>query len=120
MRLLLDTMTVIYLVQEAAAVPALARAVLEDSNNELLISLVSPWEMQIKVGIGKLTLGQPVAHTIATEVVDRRFALLPITLEHIDALSRLPLIHRDPFDRLLIAQALVENLTIVTGDRNIR
>ena len=71
MRLLLDTMTVIYLVQQPAAVPGSTRAVLEDSDNELFISLVSPWEMQIKVGIGKLTLGKPVAETISTEVADR-------------------------------------------------
>jgi PIN domain nuclease of toxin-antitoxin system len=119
MRLLLDTMTIIYLVQQPAIVPASTLAVLEDAGNELFISLVSPWEMQIKVGIGKLALGQPVAQTITTEVANRNIALLAITLDHIDALSHLADHHRDPFDRLLIAQAVHENLTIVTSDETI-
>lgn len=120
MRFLLDTMTIIYLVQEPVAVPALAGAALEDSSNELFISLVSAWEMQIKVGVSKLKLGQPVVQTISTEATDRRTTLLPITLAHIDQLSHLPSHHRDPFDRLLIAQALVENLIIVTSDQHIQ
>jgi PIN domain nuclease of toxin-antitoxin system len=77
MRLLLDTMTIIYLVQQPANLPASTLAVLEDADSDLLISLVSPLEMQIKVGIGKLTLGQPVAQTITTEVANRNIAHLP-------------------------------------------
>ena len=120
MKLLLDTMTIIYLVQQPAVVPQPALSILEDANNELFISLVSPWEMQIKVGIGKLTLGKPVAEIIAAEVADRSIGLLSIKLEHIDELARLPMHHRDPFDRLLIAQAIREGLTLVTSDEQFK
>jgi len=76
--------------------------------------------MQIKVGIGKLTLGKPVAEIIAAEVADRSIGLLSIKLEHIDELARLPMHHRDPFDRLLIAQAIREGLTLVTSDEQFK
>lgn len=119
MRLLLDTMAVIHVVQNPAALPQRARGAIEDGANDLFISIASPLEMQIKVNLGKLTLGKPVIETISIELARLDAQLLPITLEHIDALSRLPAIHGDPFDRLLIAKAIHENLTIVTGDDKI-
>ena len=115
MNLLLDTSTLIMLVQ-GRPVPEPARAAIEDAHNRVLVSLVSPWEMQIKAGITKLMLHQPVRTIIDAQLAHGSFALLPITLDHVDALGSLPDHHRDPFDRLLIAQAMRENLTIVTGD----
>lgn len=103
MKFLLDTMAIIYLVQAPDSLSPRARSTIEDGSNQLYISHVSPIEMQIKVTIDKLELGQPVLQTIRTEVARLGLSLLPITLDHIDALSRLPLHHRDPFDRLLIA-----------------
>lgn len=115
MKLLLDTNVFLWLVKQQP-IPPNALAQLEDLSNELYISLVTPWEMQIKVGIGKLKLAGSVPSVTQTQLTASSMTLLPITLDHIDALSRLPDLHRDPFDRLLIAQAIHENLTIVTGD----
>ncbi len=82
--------------------------------------MVSPWEMQIKITLNKLILGKPLKEMIQLELDRGTFTLLPITLTHIDRLSTLPLLHRDPFDRLLIAQALTDNLTLITADRKIQ
>jgi PIN domain nuclease of toxin-antitoxin system len=96
--LLLDTNAFIMLV-ERRRLPAGAAAEVDDDRNDLYLS---PWEMQIKIGLGKLTAARPVRQTIDAEVAAGTFELLPITLDHIDALSRLPNHHRDPstaFDR---------------------
>lgn len=118
MNLLLDTSTLIMLVQ-GLPLPERARSAIESTPNRVLVSLVSPWEMQIKLGLKKLALQQPVRAIIKAQLAHGSFTLLPITLDHIEALSRLPDHHRDPFDRLLIAQALAEDLTLVSADREI-
>jgi len=79
-----------------------------------LVSILSPWEMLIKHQIGKLDL--PTLD-LAGDIADQGFGLLTIKPEHLLALSKLPLLHRDPFDRLLLAQAQAEGLTVVTSDR---
>jgi PIN domain nuclease of toxin-antitoxin system len=117
-KLLLDTNAFIMLV-ERRPLPDCARIEVEDDRNMLYLSLISPWEIQIKVGVGKLTVAKPVREMVDAEVAAGTFQLLPITLDHIDALSRLPNHHRDPFDRLLIAQAIHEGLTLVTSDKTI-
>ena len=119
MRLLLDTNVFLWLVQQEP-IPAGVLAQLEDPSNELFASLVTPWEMQIKVGVGKLKLAQSVRSVFQAQLIASSMTLLPIALDHIDALSRLPNHHRDPFDRLLIAQAIHEGLTIVSSDHQIR
>jgi len=119
MNLLLDTSTLIMLVQ-GRSIPDRARLAIENTENVVLVSLVSPWEMQIKFAINKLELHQPVRAIIDAQLAHGSFTLLSITLAQIDELSRLPSHHKDPFDRLLIAQAIVENLTIVTGDQHFR
>ena len=120
MRLLLDTQAFVHLVRDPTALPDVARSAIEDPANDLLLSLASPWEIQVKVMLGKLTLGKPLRESIQTELDRGTFALLPITLIHIDALSRLPSHHRDPFDRILVAQAIHESLTLVSGDHQVR
>ncbi|MFN0137439.1 MAG: type II toxin-antitoxin system VapC family toxin [Phycisphaerae bacterium] len=117
MRLLLDTQSFIFYVDRPDALPSAARAAIEDASNEVFLSLVSPWEMQIKSAIGKLQLSKPAAELVRAELDRAAIQLLPIALHHIDALSRLPNHHRDPFDRLLIAQAIHEGLTIVSSDQ---
>lgn len=92
---------------------------LEDASNELFLSLVSPWEMQIKSALGKLQLGKSVVELVRAELDRAAIQLLPIAIEHIDVLSRLPNHHRDPFDRLLIAQAIHDGLTLVSSDQTI-
>lgn len=76
--------------------------------------------MQIKIMLGKLQLDKPIVELVQAELDRAAIQLLPITLEHIDALSRLPNHHRDPFDRLLIAQAIHEGLTLVSSDQALK
>ena len=92
-------------------------AILRDPASILLFSVVGVWEMQIKIQLGKLRVTRPLADSIENEQTTNGMALLPISLEHIYALDRLPAHHRDPFDRLLIAQALHEGLPIVSADK---
>ncbi len=116
MKLLLDTHIFIWADDEPERIPAALMAYLADEANELWLSLASLWEMQIKRQLGKLHLQLSLAETIASHQQTNGLRLLPITAEHIYALDNLPLQHKDPFDRLLIAQAMVEDLTLVSVD----
>ena len=116
MKLLLDTHIFIWLVTEPESLSPRARTLCQDPENELLLSFASIWEMQIKHQLGKLTFTTPLADLIAVQRVGNRIALLPIALAHILALRELPLLHKDPFDRLLIAQANLEGITLLTAD----
>ena len=95
--------------------PAL-HLVCNDPANELFISLVSLWEIQIKQQLGKLKFDVPWQRMLELQQQDNGLVLLPIKLQHIVTLETLPLIHRDPFDRLLIAQAIQEEMTILSAD----
>jgi PIN domain nuclease of toxin-antitoxin system len=116
-RLLLDSQAFVYVASRPEALPAAARAAIEHADNDVFLSVASPLELQIKINLGKLTLARPLVEAVRNEIDRGTFELLPITLEHIDVLAGLPSHHRDPFDRILVAQAIHENLTIVTGDR---
>ncbi|HVT87732.1 MAG TPA: type II toxin-antitoxin system VapC family toxin [Tepidisphaeraceae bacterium] len=119
MNLLLDSNVFVFVVQQPERLSPSARAAIVDPANTRYLSLVTPWELQIKSSLRKFDLGKPIRDIVLREMDTGTVQLLPITLDHIDALSRLPDHHRDPFDRLLIAQAIHENLTIVTGDETI-
>lgn len=116
MRLLLDTHAFLWWVEGAPALPARARAAIADADNECLLSLVSAWEMAIKSGLGKLKLAMPVERYVVEQVAANGFRTLEMRLAHIGRVKSLPWHHRDPFDRLLIAQALEEDLPMVTAD----
>lgn len=115
MKILLDTHIALWIVSEPDALSSSARDSIERAS-EIRLSVVSPWELVIKSALGKITLLRPV-EDIAKEL-EREFGaeLLPISLPHVIEVGRLPPHHGDPFDRLLIAQARVEGLTIVTRD----
>ena len=113
MRLLLDTNAFIWALDDLNGLAPSARALLADEDNALFVSMASLWEIAIKVATGKLTAGLDWETYLPKMGAD----LLPINMEHAREASRLPYLHRDPFDRMLIAQAKVENLTIVTRDR---
>jgi len=89
---------------------------MEDINNQKLISIASVWEMAINLSKGKLTLSLPLENYITQKLNLEYFELLPIQLNHLAIISTLPFHHQDPFDRLLIAQATVENLPILSID----
>ena len=89
---------------------------LKDEANELLLSVASIWEMQIKIQLRKLKLSLPLRELIETQQETNSLTVSPVTLGHVLALDSLPFHHKDPFDRLLIAQSIDEDLTLVTAD----
>ncbi len=116
MRLLLDTHVFIWLNENPGQIPQQIITLLSDSDNDLFFSLVSVWEMQIKIQLGKLQLQDPLPEILMTQQAANNLQILPIHLDHIWALEGLPNHHRDPFDRLLIAQALATQLPIISAD----
>ncbi|MEN3333997.1 MAG: hypothetical protein V7641_3362 [Blastocatellia bacterium] len=116
MNLLLDTHTFIWWADEPEKLSADALQALEDENNHLSLSLVSVWEMQIKVQLGKIKLSLPLKYLVESQERANELEVLPVTREHIFALNNLPFHHKDPFDRLLIAQGIIEDATIVSAD----
>jgi PIN domain nuclease of toxin-antitoxin system len=116
MRVLLDTHVFLWWVEGDRAVPAKARAVIADQQNECLISLVSAWELAIKTGLGKLKLALPVKRYIVEHAAANGFRMLDIRMAHIGRVETLAPHHGDPFDRLLIAQAVEEKLPVITAD----
>lgn len=116
MRMLLDSHAFLWFVLGDAKLSRQARTEIESSTNEKLVSPASYWEIAIKISIGKYTLPQPYEQFIQKAIDDNGFAILPIMPQHTAALTILPFHHRDPFDRLMIAQAMVEQMPIVSGD----
>jgi PIN domain nuclease of toxin-antitoxin system len=113
---LLDTHIFIWLVTEPDALSPQARTLCRDRDNELLLSIASIWEIQIKHQLGKLALAASLTDLVAVQRVANRIALLPITLAHVLAIQELPFLHKDPFDRMLVAQTRVEDITLLTAD----
>ena len=116
MRLLLDTHTFLWFIMGDPKLSEKARALIEDTRNERLLSIASLWEMAIKHSVGKLSLGQPFEVLIPQQLERNSIEILPITVAHLTVVATLPFHHRDPFDRLLIAQAAVERLSVLTVD----
>jgi PIN domain nuclease of toxin-antitoxin system len=116
MKLLLDAHTFLWFVWDDAQLTNNARALIVNPANQKFISTATYWEIAIKVSIGKLDLGEPYRAFIHREIARNNFDLLPVSVDHAAAVSVLPFHHRDPFDRMLIAQAMVEQLPIVSGD----
>ncbi|HEX4609676.1 MAG TPA: type II toxin-antitoxin system VapC family toxin [Urbifossiella sp.] len=121
MNLLLDTHTFIWHADASPRMSAAATALLADPNNSLFVSVVSIWEIAIKSGLKKLTLGNGYAAFVTTAINTYRLAVLPVTFEDCVEYEALPFPlanHRDPFDRMLIAQARRNNLSVVGTDTN--
>lgn len=116
MRLLLDTHAVIWAVEQPAQLSPNARSALEDTSNQIVISAATVWEIAIKVGLGRLSLSMPYREWMNRALADLGATLLPITVEYAAAQATLPNHHGDPFDRMLIAQARVDNLPLVSSD----
>jgi PIN domain nuclease of toxin-antitoxin system len=116
MRLLLDTHAFLWFIMGSPNLSAAARALIEDGANERFLSVASLWEMAIKVSLGRLTLSAPFDVLIPDQLSLNGVELLGIEVVHATAVSTLPFHHRDPFDRLLIAQAIVEDMSIISID----
>lgn len=115
MRQLLDTHIFIWFVMGDPRISVSMRSQIE--NNENLLSIASVWEMAIKHSIGKLNFGLAFNEFIEQQIIRNGIELLPITIDHITVVATLSLHHRDPFYRLLIAQALGENIPLVSADK---
>lgn len=116
MRLLLDTHTFLWLVEGSPNLSIVAQTALADPAHELCLSVASVWELAIKIGNKKLALSDPLDVFVGRWTQTYQIALLPIDTPHALAVIRLPNHHRDPFDRILIAQVLVEGMTLVSAD----
>lgn len=112
MRLLLDADAFLWWVTDSPRLSIDACKAIADDANSILVGIGSLWELAIKRSIGKLDF----PHDFQTVLRDEIFELLPITFQHLAVLGSLPLRHRDPFDRLLIAQSIAENVVVVTND----
>lgn len=120
MRLLLDTCTFLWIAVDADALSARARELFADPGNDALLSVVSAWEIAVKNRLGKLPLPEPVDRLVPA--LREKYGVESLLLDEESALheSRLPALHRDPFDRMLISQALVHGLVLLTPDSQIQ
>jgi PIN domain nuclease of toxin-antitoxin system len=116
MRILIDTHVFIWWTSDSQKLSFTVYNLLTNPKIQVILSVVSIWEMQIKLSLGKLQLKTALPELVEDEVKQNRIELLPLVLSHIYALSNLPNYHRDPFDRLLIAQAKREELVIISID----
>jgi PIN domain nuclease of toxin-antitoxin system len=116
MKLLLDTHAFMWWHSEPEHISKSTLTLLQDSANEVILSVVSLWEMQIKIQLGKLTLRDDLELMLKIQQERNNISLISVALPHILELKTLPLHHKDPFDRILIAQSKVENATLVSRD----
>ena len=120
MRVLLDTSIFLWFIAGSDKLSINARNLIDDINNELILSVASLWEIAIKVSIGKITLLQPFGQLIPDQLQNNGIEVLPIELKHLSAMIELPFHNRDPFDRLIIAQGIAEGLPVISSDSNFR
>jgi PIN domain nuclease of toxin-antitoxin system len=119
MRMLLDTHAFLWFVLDDPQLGRAARSAIEDDTNEILVSPASFWELAIKISLGKYTLVAPYERFWRDGIEGNDFAILPIAIPHTAALASLPFHHKDPFDRLLVAQAKVEKAPVLSGDASL-
>jgi len=119
MDLLVDTHALIWMSSQPQHLSSRARALLEDEDNAVSASMASFWEMAIKISLGKLDLGVDWMGELQGFMRENAVSSLPLRTEHCIALTSLPFLHHDPFDRMLIVQAQSEKLNLVTKDENI-
>jgi len=115
---LLDTHAIIWYLDDSAKLSAASRGIIDNPENSIFICSVSLWEIAIKVSLHKLELGMTLEQLLSS-IASTDFTVLQIEDAYIKSLLELPLIHKDPFDRLIIATALYEHMTIVSVDENI-
>lgn len=120
MRILLDTHAFLWWVMDNDRLSDRVRKIILDSNNQVFFSAASAWELSIKVGTRNLILPEPIDIYIPTRLANNSFESLPIEIRHTLQVASLPDHHRDPFDRILVAQCLVDNLTIASCDPQIK
>jgi PIN domain nuclease of toxin-antitoxin system len=118
-RALLDTHAFLWWITDDDRLSTTARDAIADGGNEVLFSVVSAWEIATKAALGRLTIEGAIREFLPQQIEANAFQVLPIHLRHALRLVDLPEVHRDPFDRMLVAQALEEDLAVITGDRQV-
>ena len=116
MNLLLDTHALLWFLDDDPQLVPTAKSLIEDPANRKHVSVATCWEIAIKAGLRKLDLGEPAITFLTRELATNRFELLGIELAHATFVETLPPHHKDPFDRLLVAQALIDNLPLVSAN----
>ena len=119
MRVLIDSHALIWYVDQDNLLSPSSYAAISDPTNELLLSAGSIWEIGIKVGLGKIILTQPFKLWINQAISDLDITVLPLSVEYVDVQSNLPRHHGDPFDRLIVAQSIIEQVPIISADPNL-
>lgn len=120
MRLLLDTQAFLWAASAPERLSPRARRAIEAERNEVFLSTASVWEIAIKTQIGRLSPTLDLEELVPERLTERSLIPLPVLMPHAIRVASLPDVHRDPFDRLLVAQAIVEGLHLVTADRRLR
>jgi len=115
MQYLIDTHVFLWFVSQAKELSPTAKTLIEDGQNEIFISIASLWEISIKTALGKLIIYGNY-ETVIDDVNDNSIQILPINFAHTVEQNRLPFHHRDPFDRIIVSQAIVENIDFISGD----
>ncbi len=116
MKILLDTHAFLWWDSEPERLGLMAAGLLSKTDNEIFVSVASAWEVQIKKQLGKLSLSVPLAELIESQEQVNDVRILPVKLDHVLALDDLAPHHKDPFDRILVAQARVEGMMLISGD----
>jgi PIN domain nuclease of toxin-antitoxin system len=116
MRILLDTHAFLWFLLDDPKLSAIARQAIINPDNDIAVSPATYWEIAIKIRLNKYMLPEPYEVFMEREIVTNQFRILPIVPRHTAVLTTLPFYHRDPFDRLIIAQAMVEQMPVISGD----
>ena len=119
MRILLDTRAFLWWLEDNAKLGPAAREAISEPENEVWVSAASAWEIAIKCALGRLVLKEPPETCLPREIKKSGFRPLPISLAHALAVRKLPPVHADPFDRMLVVQARLEGLMLLTADRHL-
>jgi len=120
LRLLLDTHVFMWAITGDPRLSADASRTFTNPNNEVLLSVASVWEIVVKAAAGKLPFPRPVSSNLRAELKKTSTAVLPMLLQHALQVEKLPLHHRDPFDRIILAQAIEEKIPVVSNDQKFR
>lgn len=115
MRYLIDTHVFLWFVANSKELSQIAKNLLEDENNDILISIVSLWEISIKTALGKLAINGSY-ESVINDVNDNSIKILPLSFVHTVEQNKLPFHHRDPFDRIIVSQAIVEKIDFISAD----
>jgi PIN domain nuclease of toxin-antitoxin system len=115
-KVLLDTHTFLWAIRADERLSSRAREIFIAGRNELLLSVASIWEILLKVQVGKIRFEEPAVGYLKRQIFKNNIRMLPILMDHVAHLESLPLHHRDPFDRILVAQSMEENLSLLSAD----